>query len=100
MIEITDVKYDPNERVEVYAKRLMELEQTEAATIKFYNLLKVMVLERYVENYACFGNGGSITYEELAELLHVDLPRVAHVGVTEYLKIKREVKGNGKKKEK
>ena len=95
MIEIKDVKYDPTERVEVCAGRLKELIECEELGMNFYKLLKAIILQRYVENYACFGNGGGFTCEELAELMHIELPKTAHIGMDEYLKIKKEVQTGG-----
>ena len=96
VIEVKDVKYDPNERVEICAGRLQELLESEDLGMNFYKLLKAIILQRYVENYACFGNGGGFTCEELAELMHIELPKTAHIGMEEYLKIKNEI-GGGKK---
>ena len=91
MIEIKDAKYDPSESVQISASKLKELIEAEELGLQFYQKLKVLVLQRYVENYACFGNGGAITYEELASLLRLDLPNVAHIGVDKWLEIKSEV---------
>ena len=90
MIEVKDVKYDPTEKVSICAERLKELTEMEEIGLRFYSLLKVIVTQRYVENYACFGNGGSFTCEELAELLKIELPKVAHIGMDAWLKIKNE----------
>lgn len=92
MIEVKSVRYDPREQVTVCAERYKELIEIEENSLQFYRLLKQLIIDRYVQNYACFGNGGTITYEELAELLRVKLPDVEHIGVTEYLKAKKEVK--------
>ena len=102
MIEIKsvrDLEGEDTRRVSVPYKELEELLDYKIKSLRLYGKLEIMVLERYVENYACFGNGGAITYEELAELLNVDLPKVKHVGVDEYLKIKKEV-ANERKEEK
>lgn len=95
MIEIKDFKYDPKERVEICVGRLEELKEAEETGLRFYKLLKVIITQRYVENYACFGNGGQFTCEELAELLKIELPKVAHIGMDAYLRIKSEVNKNG-----
>ena len=92
MIEITKVQYDPRDQVTITGARYKELCEISDNAFQFYRLLRQLVEDRYVENYACFGNGGTITYEELAELLGFELPEVKHIGVTEYLKAKREVK--------
>lgn len=89
MIEITDVKYNPTEEVSVSAERLRDLLETEESALQFYKSLKQVVLAKYIENYACFGNGGGFTCEELAELLNIKLPVVAHVGLDEWMKLKR-----------
>lgn len=94
MIEITDVKYDPTENITVCAERFRDLVETEEAAIQFYKSLKQAVLAKYVENYACFGNGGGFTCEELADLLSIELPKVSYVGMDEWMKLK-EIK-NGK----
>lgn len=96
MIEITDVKYNPTEEVSVSAERLRDLLETEESALQFYKSLKQVVLAKYIENYACFGNGGGFTCEELAELLNIKLPVVAHVGLDEWMKLKRLK--NGKEK--
>ena len=90
MIEVKDIKFDPHEKVSVYAERFKELIEAEETGLRFYSLLKLLVTQRYVENYACFGNGGSFTCEELAELLKIDLPKVSHIGMDAWLKIKKE----------
>ena len=95
MIEVKDVKYDPTEKVSIYAKRLKELTEAEETGLRFYSLLKLLVTQRYVENYACFGNGGGFTCEELAELLKIELPKVAHIGMDAWLQIKKEVEKDG-----
>lgn len=97
MIEITDVKYNPTEMVTVCAERFRDLVETEDAAIEFYKSLKQVILAKYTENYACFGNGGGFTCEELADLLSIKLPKVAYVGMDEWMKLKR-VK-NGKEAE-
>ena len=94
MIEVKDVKYDPADRVEVCASRLKELLEAEESMLKFYRLLSELIIHKYTQNYACFGNGGGFTCEELAELLHIDLPEVEHIGMDEYFK-QREVIANG-----
>ena len=94
MIEVKDVKYDPTEKVEICAERMKELVEIENATLKFYKLLTELVIYKYTQNYACFGNGGGFTCEELAELLSIDLPKVEHIGMDEYFK-QREVAKNG-----
>ena len=88
VIEIKDVKYDPTKKVMVCAERFRDLEETEDAAIKFYKSLKQMILAKYIENYACFGNGGGFTCEELADLLGIKLPIVAHVGLDEWMKLR------------
>ena len=96
MIEVKDVKYDPNDKVVICGGRFKELLESEDLGLKFYELFKALVLHRYVENFACFGNGGAFTCTELAELLHIELPEVHYVGMDEYLKIKRKVDGEAK----
>ena len=92
MIEITNVQYDPRDQVTISSARYKELCEISENAFQLYRLLRQLVENRYVENYACFGNGGTITYAELAELLGFDLPEVKHIGVSEFLKAKREVK--------
>ena len=94
MIEIKDVNYDPAEKVEISAERLKELTKIEDTTLKFFKLLKELVVYKYTQNYACFGNGGGFTCEELADLLKIDLPKVEHIGMDAYFKL-REVVRNG-----
>ena len=89
MIEITGVKYDPTEEVTVNAERFRDLLETEDSAISFYKSLKQAILAKYIENYACFGNGGGFTCEELADLLSIELPQVKHVGMDEWMKLKR-----------
>ena len=98
MIEITGVEYDPCERVTVYAARFNDLLQTEESALHFYKAFKQLITDKYVENYACFGNGGHFTCEELADLLGFKLPTVKHIGVEQWVRIKSEVK-NGKEEE-
>lgn len=85
MIEIKDVKDVSGVKVPVPYVELMELYEYKKNALRLYGKLEIMVLERYVQNYACFGNGGAITYEELAEMLNVELPKVRHIGVDKYL---------------
>ena len=94
MIEVKDVKYDPTDKVEICAERLKELVEAEDTMLNFYRLLRELITYKYTQNYACFGNGGGFTCEELAELLHIDLPTVEHIGMDEYFK-QREVAKNG-----
>ena len=94
MIEIKDIKYDPADKVEICVKRLKELVEIEDAMLRFYKLLKELVVFKYTQNYACFGNGGGFTCEELADLLKIDLPKVEHIGMDEYFK-QREAVRNG-----
>lgn len=101
MIELKDFKeLDAGSHIAVSHQRYLQLLEKEelADKMKLYlKKMEVFVMERYVENYACFGNGGVISYEDLAKMLNVKLPKVAHVGADEYLKIKNEVKGNERK---
>lgn len=89
MIEIKEVKYDPREKVTVCAERFKDLLQTEESALQFYKALKQMVIDKYVKNYACFGNGGGFTCEELADLLGFRLPSVEHIGVDEWIKLQK-----------
>lgn len=93
MIDIKDVKYDPTESVRISSQRLKELIEAEDAGFTLYKKLREEITRKYVENYACFGNGGAITYEELAKLLNIELPKVAHIGMDAWLKVKKEVWG-------
>lgn len=101
MLEIKDFReVDKDTHVSVSYERYLQLLEKERLSDRlrvFWRKMEVFVMERYVENYACFGNGGVISYEELAKMLSVDLPKVAHIGAEEYLKIKNEVKGNERK---
>lgn len=85
MIEVKHVS--DTVKVSVPYNELMELYEYKKKSLRLYGELEIMVLERYVQNYACFGNGGAITYEELAEMLNVELPKVRHVGVEKYLQL-------------
>jgi len=100
LIGITDRKeYDTDSHIAMTHERylqLLEKEKLADTAALFLKKMEVFVMDRYVENYACFGNGGVIAYEELAKMLNVKLPKVAHIGAEDYLKIKNEVK-NGKK---
>ena len=94
MIEIKsvrDVEESDDYTVPVSYKELQELLDDRVKYIKLYGKLKTMILDRYVENKACFGNGGTITYEELAELFSIDLPYVAHIGMDAWFEIKKGV---------
>ena len=93
MIEIKESRDKDMENIEVPVpyKDLAELLEYKRNTIRLLGDLKVMVLERYIENFACFGNGGIIAYEELAGLLGVDLPRVPYMGMDKYLEFKKEM---------
>ena len=94
MIEIKDVRDledDKEFTVPVAYTELQELLDDRIKYIKLYGKLKTMILDRYVENKACFGNGGTITYEELAELFSIELPYVAHIGMDAWLEIKKGV---------
>ena len=92
MIEIKSVRdLETDHRVSVPYNELIELLECKKKSIELYGKLKLMVTERYVENFACFGNGGAITYEELAELLSVELPKVPYMGMDKYLTLKREI---------
>ena len=91
MIEIKASKDMEDIEVPVPYKDLAELLEYKRKTIRLLGDLKVMVLERYIENYACFGNGGIIPYEELAGILDVDLPRVPYMGMEKYLEFKKEM---------
>lgn len=100
MIEIKDVKGLNDEKensVLIPYSEYLDLLECRIKGLKLYGKLKQMVTDRYVENYACFGNGGTITYTELAMLFNIELPPVAHVGVTEWLKIKGKEFGNERK---
>ena len=102
MIEIKsvrDLESEDTRNVSIPYKELVELLDYKIKALRLYGKLEIMVLEKYVENYACFGNGGAITYEELAELLNVELPIVKHVGVERYLEIKKEVRDEREKEE-
>ena len=90
MIEIKDVNYDPSENVKISAERFRDLIETEESAIQFYKSFKQVILAKYVENYACFGNGGGFTCEELADLLSIELPKVAHIGSDAWMKLKYE----------
>lgn len=100
MIEIANFKeVDDGTHVAMSQKRYLQLIKKEELADKleiYLRKMEVFVMERYVENYACFGNGGVISYEDLAKMLNVDLPKVAHVGAEEYLRIKGEIE-NGKR---
>lgn len=99
MIEITKEQvFDKETHISMSHERylqLLEKEKLADTAALFLKKMEVFVMDRYVENYACYGNGGVISYEELAKMLNVKLPKVAHIGMDEYLKIKDEVK-NGK----
>lgn len=94
MIEIKAVE---EKEVKVTIKELDELREAKKRGIQLYRLMCAWILDRYVENYACFGNGGTVSYEELAKMYHVELPEIEHVGVEKFLEIKRKVNGYGKK---
>ena len=66
---------------------------------ELYGMFCDIVYRRYIENFACFGNGGSITYEELAELLQIDLPKVPYVGMDRYLEIAGKAREYGKEEQ-
>lgn len=102
MIGITDRKeYDTESQIAMTHERylqLLEKEKLADTAALFLKKMEVFVMDRYVENYACFGNGGHFTCEELADLLGFKLPTVKHIGVEQWVRIKSEVK-NGKEEE-
>lgn len=91
MIEIKCVRDLIEEPTVIVAKKeYNELSDIATKSKDLYLLMSDLIYRRYIENFACFGNGGSITYEELAELFCVDLPKVPYVGMDRYLKIKEK----------
>lgn len=91
MIEIKKYEELKNEKSAVITQsEYEELLEIKKQALKLFNGLRTFVTESYKKNYACFGNGGVISYEELADLLQVKLPEVKYVGMEEYFK-QREV---------
>lgn len=90
MIEIKSVRdVTLDSEVLIPYTELQELIDYKIKSLKVLGALKTKIFEKYVENRACFGNGGAFTCEELADLLCIDLPAVPHIGMDEWLKIKK-----------
>ena len=89
MIEIKDVR-DLNEgkrKVPVPYDELKEILDYRIKAMELIGKFEIFIYQQYVKNYACFGNGGTISFKELAEYWSVDLPKVPYVGVEKYAMI-------------
>ena len=90
MIEIKSVRdLSAENNVSIPYSELSELIDYKIKSLRTLGTLKTCIFEKYVENRACFGNGGGFTCEELAALLNIELPIVPHIGMDEWLKIKK-----------
>lgn len=98
MIEIKSVRdLETDHRVSVPYNEVVELLESKKKFLQFKS--KLDLSGRYIENFCCFGNGGSITCEELAELLDIELPKVPYMGMEKYLAIKKELEDAKKERE-
>lgn len=89
MIEIKSVRdmTEEERKVTVPYEELKEMLDDRLKAMELIGKFRLFIFQQYVENFACFGNGGTISFEKLAEYWTVDLPKVPYVGVERYAKI-------------
>lgn len=94
MIEIKNVRdlEETKRKVSIPYDELKEILDDRIKAMELIGKFEIFIYSQYVKNFACFGNGGTISFEELAEYWSVELPKVPYVGVEVYANITRKEK--------